>query len=263
MPPGAHPHSRGENGTLDESAHTLTGSSPLTRGKPTLRRSGCFLERLIPTHAGKTATPRRPAHGWGAHPHSRGENAPRSPRSAKPPGSSPLTRGKRRRWWRPLCRGGLIPTHAGKTSRPPRRRQRREAHPHSRGENRLAVIGASIGVGSSPLTRGKRAPAREIEAPEGLIPTHAGKTRPPPRIPRPCQAHPHSRGENTGPPAPRSTQAGSSPLTRGKLHLLDLQLNTPRLIPTHAGKTRASRGVASPSRAHPHSRGENRRPAVR
>ena len=53
------------------------------------------------------------------------------------------------------------------------------------------------------------------------------------------------------------TGGGSSPLTRGKLHLLDLQLNTPRLIPAHAGKTTPDGGQAGASRAHPRSRGEN------
>ena len=50
---------------------------------------------------------------------------------------------------------------------------------------------------------------------------------------------------------------GSSPLTRGKLPVLGLQLSGPGLIPAHAGKT-PYRAPTSPGlRAHPRSRGEN------
>ena len=52
---GAHPRSRGENGKLDDTKHTLVGSSPLTRGK-----RGCVSDLapgdgLIPAHTGKTS----------------------------------------------------------------------------------------------------------------------------------------------------------------------------------------------------------------
>ena len=50
----AHPRSRGENGKLDATKHTLTGSSPLTRGKLDDLVEGNFIYGLIPAHAGKT-----------------------------------------------------------------------------------------------------------------------------------------------------------------------------------------------------------------
>ena len=50
---------------------------------------------------------------------------------------------------------------------------------------------------------------------------------------------------------------GSSPLTRGKrLHVAGLPVPD-RLIPTHAGKTSSAAPNATPTTAHPHSRGEN------
>ena len=52
---------------------------------------------------------------------------------------------------------------------------------------------------------------------------------------------------------------GSSPLTRGKPHPMARQPCRRRLIPAHAGKTRCERPSAYPWRAHPRSRGENRR----
>ena len=70
------------------------------------------------------------------------------------------------------------------------------AHPHSRGENLSGSYPATWQLGSSPLTRGKRALDLPVEISDGLIPTHAGKTAN--RAPRYCTvtAHPHSRGEN-------------------------------------------------------------------
>ena len=50
----AHPRSRGENGKLDDTKHTLTGSSPLTRGKHAAARLQVARKGLIPAHAGKT-----------------------------------------------------------------------------------------------------------------------------------------------------------------------------------------------------------------
>ena len=113
----AHPRSRGENGSLDESAHVLTGSSPLTRGKPTVTARAPARTRLIPAHAGKTTAA---SSGWPrsrAHPRSRGENYFCRPMSHENEGSSPLTRGKRRRISRNSRVLGLIPAHAGKTTR--------------------------------------------------------------------------------------------------------------------------------------------------
>ena len=51
---GAHPHSRGENGNATWMKPCLTGSSPLTRGKPAPGGRGNGRAGLIPTHAGKT-----------------------------------------------------------------------------------------------------------------------------------------------------------------------------------------------------------------
>ena len=91
----------------------------------------------------------------------------------------------------------------------------------------------------------------------GLIPAHAGKTCP-------CRArllvewaHPRSRGENLIVDRPANPQAGSSPLTRGKLPSWTRSLLTARLIPAHAGKTSMTDRSPSKHTAHPRSRGEN------
>ena len=51
---GAHPRSRGENGSEAGDEKGSTGSSPLTRGKRRLRRGRAQRHGLIPAHAGKT-----------------------------------------------------------------------------------------------------------------------------------------------------------------------------------------------------------------
>ena len=195
----AHPRSRGENASRAAPLIVALGSSPLTRGKrieqaPRLRVAG-----LIPAHAGKTSRRRSAPVASRAHPRSRGENRPRRlPRPCRS-GSSPLTRGKPRRRYRPSEHRGLIPAHAGKTLGAALRRLRGGAHPRSRGENWVNVEGSTAPAGSSPLTRGKRGFVGGHAGGRGLIPAHAGKTSclivPHYRV----KAHPRSRGENRPP----------------------------------------------------------------
>ena len=112
----AHPHSRGENITYTPAGVRIRGSSPLTRGKPPDRPAALALCGLIPTHAGKTGAGAGCASAFGAHPHSRGENFAEAGISTSIRGSSPLTRGKPPTVRTGCTQGGLIPTHAGKTS---------------------------------------------------------------------------------------------------------------------------------------------------
>ena len=72
-----------------------------------------------------------------------------------------------------------------------------------------------------------------------------------------CPAHPRSRGENESGSAVSESMLGSSPLTRGKPASVLRTTCLRGLIPAHAGKTRRAGMRASPSGAHPRSRGEN------
>ena len=255
----------------------MPGSSPLTRGKRVGGSPSSGWPGLIPAHAGKTDTPYPsppglrliPAHAGKttrpalsrpaarAHPRSRGENTATTARSPAWPGSSPLTRGKPRSVFRLLRRTGLIPAHAGKTSRWARRGRRAGAHPRSRGENHPFQTGTRRYRGSSPLTRGKRKAASTVKYADRLIPAHAGKTRRRTLSRRCPRAHPRSRGENFRLRCGQVGACGSSPLTRGKRGVEhDVRL-TIRLIPAHAGKTSTSWTKTPPSGAHPRSRGEN------
>ena len=172
-------------------------------------------------------------------------------------GSSPLTRGKHALSIRVRRALGLIPAHAGKTLPVSPRRSRTRAHPRSRGENMGLPIGYVSTPGSSPLTRGKRRIAAGEEFTDRLIPAHAGKTYSSAPTTRRSRAHPRSRGENARRWAHRSSQTGSSPLTRGKPDDVDGFHVGPGLIPAHAGKTQVSCAGVRTGWAHPRSRGEN------
>ena len=175
LPVGLHPRSHGENVIDDGEARTGGDSSPLTRGKRGARHDLVDCVRLIPAHAGKTpcgaarraGTPAHPrsrgenvrvlgarssvelitAHAGktrvargvrraiAAHPRSRGENYKSATLTRSSSGSSPLTRGKRRRIDPVPETVGLIPAHAGKTARLQCKTCARPAHPRSRREN--------------------------------------------------------------------------------------------------------------------------------
>ena len=131
----AHPRSRGENHQRACQQRPSTGSSPLTRGKPWAVTPLTNAKRLIPAHAGKTTYEGSVTFPRAAHPRSRGENDPGGRRQVGAGGSSPLTRGKPASGEDRRRRAGLIPAHAGKTTRPTPPPSRLEAHPRSRGEN--------------------------------------------------------------------------------------------------------------------------------
>ena len=172
-------------------------------------------------------------------------------------GSSPLTRGKRPHVRRLVGEERLIPAHAGKTGRAGLFPSSPEAHPRSRGENHFYLPRPKRPRGSSPLTRGKPVNNERAEGHSGLIPAHAGKTKTCGACLSHSPAHPRSRGENELTDYVGDDDNGSSPLTRGKLVAALTALGIARLIPAHAGKTRA-RGVCRVAHAaHPRSRGEN------
>ena len=133
------------------------------------------------------------------------------------------------------------------------------AHPRSRGENSMLKDRLRYEDGSSPLTRGKQTGRDGGSRRTGLIPAHAGKTSTHEWVSGRWWAHPRSRGENRGERDIDEGGQGSSPLTRGKPGGPLGGAGGRRLIPAHAGKTSWTGSPKCPSRAHPRSRGENRR----
>ena len=157
----------------------------------------------------------------------------------------------------------LIPAHAGKTSHASSHAGWGWAHPRSRGENQLPHLSLSSSLGSSPLTRGKPHRVRSSRSIRRLIPAHAGKTEHTVMPTRFRAAHPRSRGENAQLYNSPHLHTGSSPLTRGKRVGVTLDVWRRGLIPAHAGKTVVSGCPTFRGAAHPRSRGENAKNALK
>ena len=198
-----------------------------------------IVQRLIPTHAGKT-------------------DLLGSVRKYLP-GSSPLTRGKQSGITQILDNTGSIPDHAGKTHPRCNSSNPARAHPRSRGENGLHSIPIVRALGSSPRGRGKLRTSPRVHAGGGLIPAHAGKTHPRCNSSNPARAHPRSRGENGLHSIPIVRALGSSPRGRGKLRTSPRVHAGGGLIPARAGKTASPGTTCGLTWAYPRSRGENRR----
>ena len=206
------------------------------RGKPRQLRDEGAPPGLIPAHAGKTLQDCRP------------------PRVG---GLIPLMRGKHCLAFLCLSAFGLIPTHAGKTIVQASCLVALAVHPRSREENFDCEPAAPELVGSSPLMRGKLGAHDDALRDGGLIPTHAGKTRPSTSPRARFKAHPRSCGENAELEAAPILGQGSSPLTRGKPRWRCRGHPVHRLIPAHAGKTCRVPTRLPGSWAHPRSYGEN------
>ena len=256
---GLIPAHAGKTGRVMSDTTSGAGSSPLTRGKPSTPRKPRAQSWLIPAHAGKTEGQPRIAPRGSAHPRSRGENHSKYAVRLCGSGSSPLTRGKPSAATTPTRGPRLIPAHAGKTPGVVVARWRVAAHPRSRGENVSRERFEVFEVGSSPLTRGKRADHGHGPGRGRLIPAHAGKTAWGSSAMSAGAAHPRSRGENPSDASSFEDVVGSSPLTRGKRTTQTPKAAVRRLIPAHAGKTWSGDTQTLWNTAHPRSRGENLR----
>ena len=154
--------------------------------------------RIIPAYAGSTLAHGSRAGQWPDHPRIRGEHTYEKTGSYLEPGSSPHTRGaRRRRGWR-RRRVRIIPAYAGSTHPPGGRRVRR--------------------FGSSPHTRGAPEQRRRPPCSARIIPAYAGSTASEGAASRRRRDHPRIRGEHWGDVTDRVIVGGSSPHTRGTPH---------------------------------------------
>ena len=211
-----HPRACGANMRSGSESSACAGSSPRMRGKRRLVREQHHRIRIIPAHAGQTASGRPEASCSADHPRACGANKSLSRMSPLRNGSSPRMRGKLLRCRIGQDRHRIIPAHAGQTGgavRPPRRCP---DHPRACGANSTLQKLIRALAGSSPRMRGKpsaTAPWRTITR---IIPAHAGQT---PWIPVPLLRHPdHPRacGANLAHAFGNLFAIGSSPRMRGK-----------------------------------------------
>ena len=214
------------------------GSSPHTRGARSSSRSLGAIGRIIPAYAGSTPRCNRETGTSGDHPRIRGEHfnstAPRRGTSWIIPayagstarrcsstryaaGSSPHTRGARRRAPYPAPGPRIIPAYAGSTR--PRCIAPRAIrdHPRIRGEHDVGHECLEGMLGSSPHTRGALSTGGAAASVSGIIPAYAGST-------------PNSWGGNRWP--------RDHPRIRGEHRVGDRPaLDGDGIIPAYAGST--------------------------
>ena len=151
------------------------------------------------------------------HPRIRGEHTVDVGADRRRCGSSPHTRGARRRAIGELGLGRIIPAYAGSTkstSTPP---ETFEDHPRIRGEHIRGVEALLPLDGSSPHTRGARFCRRPC-----------GRWR---------RDHPRIRGEHDDRQEHVAELGGSSPHTRGARFVETIHSNALGIIPAYAGST--------------------------
>ena len=171
--------------------------------------------RIIPAYAG--STPDRPpiVETGEDHPRIRGEHWGHGGPGRGPRGSSPHTRGARRRSDTPRRPRRIIPAYAGSTTLPDRGEARQSDHPRIRGEHQIHLNSTGDIRGSSPHTRGAPSSEAPTVGPLRIIPAYAGSTGARRRSSSGTWDHPRIRGEHHTSSQNWISRAGSSPHTRG------------------------------------------------
>ena len=200
-------------------------------------------------------------------------------------GSSPLSRGIRRKDPTSEHQPRIIPALAGNTSGNPAGTNSSRDHPRSRGEYHCRFDTNSLALGSSPLSRGipRRGVVcrlrggssplsrgilrwrRDASHYLGIIPALAGNTLGASMGSPISRDHPRSRGEYRSAASNRPWVDGSSPLSRGIPAPRLSGRGWRRIIPALAGNTRRQMLTTWQRWDHPRSRGEYllRRPGRR
>ena len=175
------------------------------------------------------------------HPRRCGENHCSNRIDRQDNGSPPQVRGKRHFLASSNFRLGITPAGAGKTFLDEPEKEEQWDHPRRCGENFAGMDKPEGMTGSPPQVRGKLERLHEDCAITGITPAGAGKTR------RCCahrpkfQDHPRRCGENKHCKFAHVEQIGSPPQVRGKLFFKSWFVNSFRITPAGAGKTRKRR----------------------
>ena len=194
-------------------------------------------DRIIPAYAGSTQGRGCRYRQGPDHPRIRGEHQIHLNSTGDIRGSSPHTRGARRRARPALVGEGIIPAYAGSTGQSPIDRAVTADHPRIRGEHPTFLDPRGQKGGSSPHTRGALDLLEILPFDDGIIPAYAGSTLPSGRL--------------------GWRASGSSPHTRGAPLSVFLSSLGGRIIPAYAGSTPDPRIVHAERSDHPRIRGEH------
>ena len=171
-----HPRSRGEYSNGLTTLRWCGGSSPLSRGIPSLGCENTELIRIIPALAGNTLPLRQRLSIFRDHPRSRGEYMSWFAVTCCTHGSSPLSRGILSTMSDVVRSDRIIPALAGNTPSAQSTACLTSDHPRSRGEYFVEVVVDVDACGSSPLSRGIRRRSLRLITGDGIIPALAGNT---------------------------------------------------------------------------------------
>ena len=172
-----HPRIRGEHRSRVTGLRSNQGSSPHTRGAPSLARPSALVLGIIPAYAGSTRPAAGRRAGIGDHPRIRGEHVRPRVTTTTSPGSSPHTRGAQQARMNGASITGIIPAYAGSTTARAASARSLWDHPRIRGEHYAFRLHGRPCRGSSPHTRGALAEAGVGHRLTGIIPAYAGSTR--------------------------------------------------------------------------------------
>ena len=170
-----HPHTRGENGTLDRWPAAPSGSPPHAWGKLPKTGNAEVDLRFTPTRVGKMHDATLPAWEGTVHPHTRGENCAAAGTGRRHAGSPPHAWGKFSCAVPPRILRRFTPTRVGKMPRCGHMRQMFPVHPHTRGENCLTEEYAVEFDGSPPHAWGKCHGGNVPPVRTRFTPTRVGK----------------------------------------------------------------------------------------
>ena len=170
-------------------------------------------------------------------------------------GSSPHTRGLRRRVPRKRAEDRIIPAHAGFTRAGEPPGPSAGDHPRTRGVYLIDYTNRQAQAGSSPHTRGLPRRILMCMDAQRIIPAHAGFTCCCPTGRCSSRDHPRTRGVYGDHGVEHVPQAGSSPHTRGLRVAGWSARRACWIIPAHAGFTASIDAKAAQLGDHPRTRG--------
>ena len=226
------------------------------RGTPARPRARRCSDRIIPAHAGNSVGRTKPSAPPPDHPRACGELASVILHSTSTIGSSPRMRGTRGMGWWSRSTGRIIPAHAGNSAQLSYRWRRCPDHPRACGELRRLGSCTRSTPGSSPRMRGTRLETGRAVNQRRIIPAHAGNSRATPAAGPGRPDHPRACGELSTSASRPVSPLGSSPRMRGTRSRTTAILSSLRIIPAHAGNSRASTGARHSTSDHPRACGE-------